>query len=377
MASALWNRRPTPGKLSLPLSNTDGSSENNGPQSARGFGSGRGRGGAASRDGNARFDPLSAVGPLSAGGSFNTLASPSTAFNLGSGAFASFGSSVKTPTKPPAGDPIAAAGAPKEILGPTPTASTAVTPGINGPTFASAAAAATQKKAPVEITRSPLRHTWVVWYRAPGTKFQDYEKSTQKIAAFSTVEEFWMIYSHLRKPRSLPHVSDYHLFKQGIRPVWEDHENRKGGKWIIRLKKGVSTRYWEDLVLAIIGDQFGEVGEDVCGAVLSIRNAEDVLSVWTKSDTAITLKVRENIKRVINCPTETAILFKTHDESIANERNQNQGQSQNQNHTQAQRNQGQYNKQDRQQNKQHYNNHHYNNNNNNNQQQNQQTDKRD
>ncbi|KAF3253219.1 hypothetical protein TWF217_007485 [Orbilia oligospora] len=263
MASALWNRRPTPGKLSLPLSNTDGSNENNGPQSARGFGSGRGRGGAASRDGNARFDPLSAVGPLSAGGSFNTLASPSTAFSLGSGAFASFGSSVKTPTKPPAGDPIAAAGAPKEILGPTPTASTAVTPGINGPTFASAAAAATQKKAPVEITRSPLRHTWVVWYRAPGTKFQDYEKSTQKIAAFSTVEEFWMIYSHLRKPRSLPHVSDYHLFKQGIRPVWEDHENRKGGKWIIRLKKGVSTRYWEDLVLAIIGDQFGEVGEDL------------------------------------------------------------------------------------------------------------------
>lgn len=101
-----------------------------------------------------------------------------------------------------------------------------------------------------------------------------------------------MIYSHLRKPRNLPHVSDYHLFKQGIRPVWEDNENRKGGKWILRLKKGVSTRYWEDLVLAIIGDQFGDVGDDVCGAVLSIRNAEDVLSVWTRTDTAVTLKIR-------------------------------------------------------------------------------------
>ncbi|KAK6523847.1 hypothetical protein TWF281_001815 [Arthrobotrys megalospora] len=372
MSSTLWNRRPTPGKLSLP-SNSDNSNENNGPQSARGFGSGRGRGGAASRDGNARFDPLSAVGPLSAGGSFSSLASPSTAFSLGSGAFASFGSAVKTPTKPPTGDPIAAAGALKETQGPTPTASTAVTPGINGPTFASAAAAATQKKAPVELTRSPLRHTWVVWYRAPGTKFQDYEKSTQKIAAFSTVEEFWMIYSHLRKPRNLPHVSDYHLFKQGIRPVWEDNENRKGGKWIIRLKKGVSTRYWEDLVLAIIGDQFGDVSDDVCGAVLSIRNAEDVLSVWTRTDTAVTLKIRETIKRVLNYPPETIILFKTHDESIANERNahQTQGQNQNQNHNQVQRHQGQYNKQDRQ-NKQHYNNHHYNN-----QQQPQQTDKRD
>src|SRR5690606_28187444 len=90
----------------------------------------------------------------------------------------------------------------------------------------------------------PLKYTWVVWYRSPGSKFQDYEKSTQKIASFSTVEEFWTVYCHLRKPNALPHVSDYHFFKKGIRPVWEDDANRAGGKWILRLKKGVSTRFW-------------------------------------------------------------------------------------------------------------------------------------
>ncbi|KAF3912889.1 hypothetical protein AA313_de0206661 [Arthrobotrys entomopaga] len=287
---------------------------------------------------------------------------------------------MKTPTKPPTGDQIASSAPPKEPQGPMPATSTAVTPGINGPTFASAAAAAaaaTQKKAPLEATKTPLRYTWVVWYRAPGTKFQDYEKSTQKIAAFSTVEEFWMVYSHLRKPRNLPHVSDYHFFKQGIRPVWEDNENRKGGKWIIRLKKGVSTRYWEDLILAIIGDQFGDTSDEVCGAVLSIRNAEDVLSVWTRTGTATTLKIRETIKRVIGFPPETVMIFKTHDESIANERNQGQNQTQNQTHGQNQRHQaGQYNKQDRQQNKNHHhhNHHHYNNNN---QQQTHPSEKRD
>ncbi|EPS37747.1 hypothetical protein H072_8591 [Dactylellina haptotyla CBS 200.50] len=376
MSSTLWNRRPTPGKLSLPISNsaTNDESISAGPSSARGFGSGRGRG-TTSRDGSGRFDPLSAVPPLSAGGSFSSLASPSTAFSLGSGAFASFG--TKTPTKP-VGDPIAAAAPPKEPQGPAPASSTAVTPGFTGPTFASAAAAATQKKAPLEMTKTPLRYTWIVWYRAPGTKFQDYEKSTQKIAAFSTVEEFWMIYSHLRKPRNLPHVSDYHFFKQGIRPVWEDNENRKGGKWIIRLKKGVSTRYWEDLILAVIGDQFGDTSEEICGAVLSIRNAEDVLSVWTRTGTATTLKIRETIKRVLGFPAETVMIFKTHDESIANERNahQNQGpQNQIPNYTQNPRHQGgQYNKQDRQQNKNHHHSHHYNNSNN--QQQTQQSDKR-
>lgn len=35
------------------------------------------------------------------------------------------------------------------------------------------------------------------------------------------VEDFWAVYSHLRRARDLPIVSDYQLFKQGVRPVWE------------------------------------------------------------------------------------------------------------------------------------------------------------
>lgn len=49
---------------------------------------------------------------------------------------------------------------------------------------------------------------------------------------------------------------DFHLFKQGIKPVWEDAANRKGGKWILRLKKGLSSRIWENLLLAVIGKSF-------------------------------------------------------------------------------------------------------------------------
>lgn len=109
---------------------------------------------------------------------------------------------------------------------------------------------------------------------------------------FATAEAFWTVYSHLKRPSSLPSVSDYHIFKKGIRPVWEDEENKKGGKWIIRLKKGVADRYWEDLLLAIAGDQFAEAGEEVCGAVLSVRSGEDVLSVWTRIDGGRNIKIR-------------------------------------------------------------------------------------
>ena len=104
--------------------------------------------------------------------------------------------------------------------------------------------------------------------------------------------DFWKVYTHLRRPSALPTVSDYHFFREGIRPVWEDEENKMGGKWIMRLKKGVADRYWEDLLLAMIGDQFAEASDEVCGAVLSVRSGEDVLSIWTKNNGGRNIKIR-------------------------------------------------------------------------------------
>lgn len=72
------------------------------------------------------------------------------------------------------------------------------------------------------------------------------------------------------------------MFKEGITPTWEDPQNKAGGKWMLRLKKGIASRYWEDILLAIIGEQF-DVGSEVCGAVLSVRNHEDIISVWNKT----------------------------------------------------------------------------------------------
>jgi len=217
----------------------------------------------------------------------NATKSASAAFNLGiGGAFGSFG--LKTP-KTPSGDGLNATG--------SVSTGAIATPSLPKGLTASEVVAGTKKSnnnaaAVNQQDAHPLKNVWVVWYRSPGNKFQDYEKSTQKIAYFGTVEEFWCVYGHLRRPNVLPHVSDYHLFKKGIRPVWEDKENRRGGKWNIRLKKGVSTRYWEELLLAIVGDQFGDAGEDLCGAVLSIRGNEDVLSVWTRVDGSSCLKIK-------------------------------------------------------------------------------------
>jgi translation initiation factor 4E len=86
--------------------------------------------------------------------------------------------------------------------------------------------------------------------------------------------------------------------------------NERGGKWIIRLKKGVVDRIWEQIVLAVIGDQFmpekgtgakNEYGvednwapDEICGCTVSVRSNEDILAIWHKTgnDENIRLRIR-------------------------------------------------------------------------------------
>jgi translation initiation factor 4E len=209
-------------------------------------------------------------------------ANASSAFGLGTGAFASF-SATKTPKTPGSGAGFDFTSREKKEKDSTPD-----TPAEKTEVDTSSDSSSTAQNS----SEHPLKSTWTFFYRPPTNKYSDYEKSTIKLASISTVESFWTIYSHLKRPSLLPSVSDYHIFKEGIRPVWEDEANKRGGKWIIRLKKGVADRYWEDLLLAIVGDQFMEAGEEVCGAVLSVRSGEDVLSVWTKIDGGRNIKIR-------------------------------------------------------------------------------------
>lgn len=98
----------------------------------------------------------------------------------------------------------------------------------------------------------------------------NYDANLRLVGTFNTVEKFWSYYSHMTRPHDLIGHADIHLFKDGIRPLWEDDANKNGGKWIVRLKKGLANRCWENLILAILGEQF-MVGEEICGAVVSVR----------------------------------------------------------------------------------------------------------
>lgn len=145
----------------------------------------------------------------------------------------------------------------------------------------------------------------------------NYEEGVKKICGFQTAEQFWRVYDHIIRPSEHKTTIDYHLFKNGIKPTWEDPMNKDGGKWMVRLKKGLSAHYWETLVLAIIGEQF-DVGNEICGAVVSVRGAEDIISVWNKSadNAEATDKIREQLRRILKLPIFVSIEYKKHQDSL-------------------------------------------------------------
>jgi translation initiation factor 4E len=45
------------------------------------------------------------------------------------------------------------------------------------------------------------------------------------------------MYRFLKLPSQIPAGANYHLFKKGIKPAWEDPHNKKGGKWTFSQNK--------------------------------------------------------------------------------------------------------------------------------------------
>lgn len=166
-----------------------------------------------------------------------------------------------------------------------------------------------------------LQNAFSFWFskRSPGRQQSpmNYEQSIRYVGSFASVEQFWHLYSHMVRPNEMTGHCDFHLFKESIKPMWEDEKNKLGGKWIVRLRKGLASRCWENMVLAMLGEQF-MVGDEICGAVVSIRYQEDIVSIWNQnsSDLQTRARIRDTLGRVLNLPRDTVMEYKWHTDSL-------------------------------------------------------------
>ncbi|KAI0262688.1 translation initiation factor eIF 4e-like domain-containing protein [Russula aff. rugulosa BPL654] len=88
----------------------------------------------------------------------------------------------------------------------------------------------------------PLQHSWTIYhdtktkvpftpqtssdssYPAPADS-GTYEASLTTVGDFDTVESYYRYFNWLKPPSKLERNSNCHLFKSGIKPMWEDEAN--------------------------------------------------------------------------------------------------------------------------------------------------------
>jgi len=172
--------------------------------------------------------------------------------------------------------------------------------------------------------KHPLQNRWSLWYDNPGkrTNVASWGDHLKKVFEFDTVEDFWRIFNNIKSASNLPPGSNYHLFKDDIEPKWEDAANSKGGKWVVPIpntknRKELVDQAWLYAILGCIGESF-ESADEVCGIVVSMRKAQDRLSLWTKDwkNEHGVKNLGRQLKGMLELPDNITIGYLNHEDSL-------------------------------------------------------------
>jgi len=174
---------------------------------------------------------------------------------------------------------------------------------------------------PIDFSiKHPLQNKWTLWYYE-NDRSNSWEKNQKEIASFDTVEDFWSLYNHIKLASEIRQGCDYSLFKAGIRPMWEDDANKRGGRWLINLDRKQRSndldRFWLDIILCLIGEAF-ENSEDVCGAVVNIRGKGDKIGIWTANanHSDAVLEIGRKLKDRLRIKIKDTIGYQVHKDTM-------------------------------------------------------------
>ncbi|KAE9976967.1 hypothetical protein BLS_001742 [Venturia inaequalis] len=154
----------------------------------------------------------------------------------------------------------------------------------------------------------PLVHSWEFWHdrsnrekpadsntpiSPSSTKPEDttYEERLVKLLDITDVQHFWELYNNFPVEKMLRLRDSVHLFKKGVKPLWEDPRNLKGGAWTFRVPKELAPEFWKHLCLAAIGESLQAAvydetkktfRDDICGVSYSVRFNSMLIQIWNR-----------------------------------------------------------------------------------------------
>lgn len=136
-----------------------------------------------------------------------------------------------------------------------------------------------------------LETKWTFWFeskarrdRARNLSKTDYLKDFKRSKTFDTIKSFWDCWKEVQKDCN-PSAGDcnYELFKHGVKPIWEDPKNIKGGRCVLtcpRTTQEETMKNWVSLMVTLL---MGEFGPEINGVVLSTRAWGNTFSVWVRN----------------------------------------------------------------------------------------------
>ncbi|KAI9711838.1 MAG: hypothetical protein M1820_001983 [Bogoriella megaspora] len=198
----------------------------------------------------------------------------------------------------------------KEIMDKIPKLSTTSLPPLSEDAVSATASPARGKEMRQNLLGKlrppPLVHAWEFYHDRPGDRKkstpgsdntsppsqqspQKYEDRLIKLNDISDVRDFWETYNNFDISR-LPLRDSIHLFHKGVKPLWEDPRNVKGGSWTFRVPKAQAANFWKEICMMAIGEKLQGAVEsnrkifidDICGVSLSVRFTTTLIQIWNR-----------------------------------------------------------------------------------------------
>ncbi|KAB2581075.1 Translation initiation factor [Lasiodiplodia theobromae] len=197
---------------------------------------------------------------------------------------------------------------------------------VQGEGDASATASPARGKAMKEallqkLRPPPLEHSWEFWHDRQGRESKpawaqeeeqklqqqngsdpdsptdkvnesnEYESRLVKLHVIRDLRQFWETMNHFELS-TLRLRDSVHLFHLGVKPVWEDPRNLKGGAWTFRVPKEKAPQFWKEVSMMAVGGELQSAVDnsakrnafidDICGISYSVRFNSHLISIWNR-----------------------------------------------------------------------------------------------
>ena len=141
------------------------------------------------------------------------------------------------------------------------------------PALVSRRSSSFHKLAITKLRPLPFQYVWALWHDKSGSLWSAASTSTSSSTPSSPgstyddrltlladqvpdIATFYRIWNNF--PWDLIRQKDcVHLFRQGVKPLWEDEENLDGGGWVLKIRRddGKAIRAWEEICLMGCGGE--------------------------------------------------------------------------------------------------------------------------